>query len=70
MDRYDDTPLHESDAQRRIDRDLEQQEWEHDPDYMLYRRRPDEFRKRVIQTRVRYLCTPCECGGQCERCAA
>lgn len=68
MDRYDDTPLYDVEAQRRVDRDLEQEEWEEDdtriqPD-------PRRFTKRVIRARVRYLCQPCECGGQCEACAA
>jgi len=72
MDRYDDTPRHDVEAQRRIDAALEQEDWERDPDYKLYQPDPARFRARVFQARQKFICHGvCECGGRhCERCAA
>lgn len=35
MDRYDDTPLHEREAERSLSKTVEQEEWERDPEHSL-----------------------------------
>lgn len=69
-DYVDSEPRHLLDEDRRATRDLEQEDWERDPDYRLYQPDPQAFTRRVIATRAAFACRPCECGGQCERCVA